>query len=92
MKREEKREKMSSLFSLGLRIIFRPDPFKLIQVVRPKNGPVTGQVIKVIHDDSYEKVDDLKQEKTLFLLLFVVECLSVKIVKCPRRTRNAQSM
>lgn len=26
-----------------------------------KNGPIPGQVVKVIHDDSYKQVDYLKQ-------------------------------
>jgi len=31
-----------------------------------KNGPITSQVIKIIHDNSYKEVDDLKQEQGIF--------------------------
>lgn len=47
--------------SLGFRVVFGPDPLELIQVMGPKNGPITGKIVEVIHNDSYEKVDDLKQ-------------------------------
>ena len=31
-------------------------------MVRPQNRPVPGQIIKVVHDDSYKQVDDLKKQ------------------------------
>lgn len=46
--------KMCPEHLLGFRVVFGPDPFKLIQVMRPKNGPITGEIVKVIHDDSYK--------------------------------------
>lgn len=53
--------------SLGFRVIFGPDPFELIQVVWPENGPITGQIVKVIHDDGNKQVDDLKtQPRNMF--------------------------
>lgn len=52
-------------YSLGFRVVFRPDPLELIQVMGPKNGPITGKIVEVIHDDSYEKVDDLKKETNI---------------------------
>lgn len=62
---------MNPEYSLGFRVIFRPDPFKLIQVMWPKNGPITGQVVKVIHDNSNKQVDDLKPgHAALFFSLF----------------------
>lgn len=45
----------------GFRVIFSPDLLELIQVVRTKKRPITGQIVKVIHDDSYEQVEDLKK-------------------------------
>lgn len=57
------------MYALGFRIIFRPDSFELIQVVWPQNGPITSQIIKVVHDDGYKKVDNLKQEHVNVLLL-----------------------
>lgn len=45
---------------LGFRVILCPDSFKLIQVVGTKDGPVPCQVVKVVHDDSYKEVDDLR--------------------------------
>lgn len=58
--------------SLGFRVVFGPDPFKLIQVMRPQNGPITGQIVKVIHDDSYKQVDDLKATQ---VALEMLQCL-----------------
>lgn len=49
--------------SLSFRIIFRPDPFKLIQVMWPQYRPITGQIVKVVHDHSNKQVDDLEPEQ-----------------------------
>ena len=43
---------------LGIRIIFRPKDNKFSQVMGAKNGPIPGKVIKVVHDDGNEKVED----------------------------------
>jgi len=28
----------------------------------PQNRPITGQIVKVVHDDSHKQVNDLKQD------------------------------
>lgn len=48
---------------LGLGVVLSPDPFELIQVMGPKNGPVTCEVVKVVHDDSHKEVNDLRNVK-----------------------------
>ena len=40
-------------------VIFCPDTDKLVQVVRPQDGRVPSQVLKVVHDDSHEQVEHL---------------------------------
>lgn len=51
---------MDCTHSLSLGIIFRPNPLELVQVMRPQDGPITSQVVEVVHDDSYKQVNDLK--------------------------------
>lgn len=48
--------------SLGFRVILCPNGLELIQVMRAQDGPVPREVVKVVHDDSYEEVDDLQEE------------------------------
>ena len=43
-------------------VIFCPDTDKLIQVVRPQDGWVPSQVLKVVHDDGHEQVEHLEGE------------------------------
>lgn len=45
--------------SLGLRVVLCPDGLELVQVVRAQDGPVSREVVKVVHDHSHEEVDDL---------------------------------
>lgn len=45
--------------SLGLWVVLCPDGLELIQVVRAQDGPVTCEVVEVVHDDSHKEVDDL---------------------------------
>lgn len=47
--------------SLGFRVVFGPDPLELIQVMWPEDGPITCQIVKVIHDDGDKQVDDLER-------------------------------
>lgn len=47
--------------SLGFGVILRPDSLKFVQVVGTQDGPVPRQVVKVVHDDGYEEVDDLQK-------------------------------
>lgn len=49
--------------SLGLGVVLSPDPFELVQVMGPKDGPVTCEVVKVVHDDGHKEVNDLKAEE-----------------------------
>lgn len=39
---------------LCLRVVFWPYPFELIQMMWTQDGPVTCQIIKVIHNDSHK--------------------------------------
>lgn len=40
-------------------VILCPDPDKLIQMVRPQDGGVAGQVFEVVHDDGHKQVEHL---------------------------------
>ena len=51
-------------YSLGLWIIFRPYPLKLIKMIWAQNGPITGKIVTVVHDDSHKQVNDLKKRYT----------------------------
>ena len=51
--------------SLG--IILGPDPHVLVQMMWAENRPITCQIVKVIHDDSDEQVNDLKGKKETLL-------------------------
>ena len=42
----------------GIGIILAPEMNKLREMVRPKNGPIPGEVVKVVHDDGNEEVED----------------------------------
>lgn len=44
--------------AFGVRIVFAPQSDELVQMMRPQYGPVSGQVIEVVHDDRDEQVDD----------------------------------
>lgn len=48
----------------GFRIIIWPHSFKLIQMVSTQHSPVPGQILKIVHDNSNEQVNDLKRYKT----------------------------
>ena len=41
-------------------VIFRPKVDKLRQMMRSQNGPITSEIVKVIHDDSHKKVENQK--------------------------------
>lgn len=56
---EEQRREVSR----GLGIVVGPDSLELVQVVRPEHGPVPSQVLKVVHDDGDEQVDDLTERQ-----------------------------
>ena len=44
----------------GIGIILAPEMNKLREMVRPKDGPIPGEVVKVVHDDGNEEVEDEK--------------------------------
>ena len=44
--------------SLGVRIVFTPEADELVKMVGAKDGPITGQVVEVVHDDGDEQVED----------------------------------
>ena len=37
-------------------VIFRPKVDKLGQMMRSQNGPITSEIVKVVHDDGNEEV------------------------------------
>ena len=47
----------------GTRIELRPHADKLVQVMRAKDGLVTSEIFKVIHDDGYKQVQHLTEEQ-----------------------------
>lgn len=50
-------------YLLCFRIIFRPKAHKLIQMVWSKDGPISCQVVKIVHDHSHKQVDNLNPHK-----------------------------
>ena len=44
--------------SLGVRVVLAPEADELVEVVRAQDGPVARQVVKVVHDDRHEQVQD----------------------------------
>lgn len=51
--------------ALGVGIVLAPQPDELVQMMRPQYGPVPGQIIKVVHDDGDEQIDD--QERAQYV-------------------------
>ena len=43
---------------LGIGIVFAPQMDKLGKMVGTKDGPIPSEVVKVVHDDSNEEVED----------------------------------
>ena len=52
------RKEVEYLLCLG--IIFRPKSHELVEMMRAKNGPITREVVKIVHDDSNKQVYDLQ--------------------------------
>ena len=48
--------------SRGSWVIFRPHSDVLVQMLRPKYRWVSRQVVKIVHDDSYEQVQHLRTQ------------------------------
>ena len=42
---------------LGAWIVFGPDPDELVEMMSAEDGRVSGQVVKVVHDDGDEQVE-----------------------------------
>ena len=57
-----RREIVWAWFLRGLRVVVGPDSLKLVQMVGAQHGPVSSQVLKVIHDDSDEQIDNLSEK------------------------------
>lgn len=58
--RKESPHLIGSSLDLDLRgtgIVLGPDPDKLVQMMRTQDGRVSGQVVKVVHDDCHEQVE-----------------------------------
>lgn len=46
--------------AFGVRIVLAPEAHELVQMVRTQDGPVTRQVIEVVHDDGHEQIENLR--------------------------------
>ena len=44
--------------TLGVRVVLAPEADKLVEVVGTQDRPVAGEVVKVVHDDGHEEVED----------------------------------
>ena len=44
--------------ALGIRIIFRPQADKLVEVVGPEYGPVSREIVKIVHDHRNKQVEN----------------------------------
>ena len=44
--------------ALGIRVVLTPEPDKLVEMVRTENGPIPGQVVEVVHDDSDKEIEN----------------------------------
>lgn len=53
--------------SPGSRVVLSPYPYVLVQMMRPQDRGVSGQVLKIVHDDSHEKIQHLKEIKVVEL-------------------------
>lgn len=49
--------------SPGSRVVLSPYPYVLVQMMRPQDGGVSGQVLKIVHDDSHKKIQHLEETK-----------------------------
>ena len=49
----------------GVRIVLAPQTDKLVQMVRTQDGPIARQIIKVIHNDGHEQVDNLRPTESI---------------------------
>lgn len=47
----------------GCGVVLSPHPNKLVQVMRPEDGGVPGQVLEIVHDHSHEQVQHLRGGK-----------------------------
>ena len=42
---------------LGVRIVFRPENDKFSKMMGSQYGPISGQVVEVVHDDSDKEIE-----------------------------------
>ena len=49
----------------GSGVVLGPNPDKLVQVMRSQDGRVSGQVLKVVHDDRHKQVQHLHTQLDL---------------------------
>lgn len=47
--------------SPGGRVVLGPYPYIFVQVMRPQDRRVSGQVLKVVHNDSHKQIQHLEQ-------------------------------
>ena len=47
---------LDSAFGVG--VVLAPQTNELVEVMRSQNGPVARQVVKVVHDNGHEEIDD----------------------------------
>lgn len=48
--------------SLGIRIVFAPQAYELIQMMWAQDGPIPSQVVEIIHNDGHKQIDDLMRK------------------------------
>jgi hypothetical protein len=46
------------VYLLGLGVVLGPELHKVVQVMRAENGPISRQVVEIVHDDGHEQVDN----------------------------------
>lgn len=49
--------------TFGVGVVLAPQPNEFVKMMRAKDGPITSEIIEIIHDDSHEQVDDLGMER-----------------------------
>ncbi len=41
-------------------VVFGPSGDEFVQVMRTEDGPITSEVVEVVHNDGHEEVNELK--------------------------------
>jgi len=62
-------EKSGVQYVRGIGVVLRPLTNELIEVMWSENGPVTCQVVKVVHNDGKKQVQNLHSSQGTVLML-----------------------